>query len=79
MMATSYWCASGSPAGTAVFNLIIDSMADGTNCILHKCAGDTQLGGAVTGVQRDFGSLENRADRNFTMFSKSKYKVLHLG
>lgn len=79
MMATSYWWASGSPTGTAVFNLIIDGMADGTNCLLHKCASDAQLGGAVTGVQRDFGSLENRADRNFKMFSKSKYKALQLG
>lgn len=68
-----------------MFNLFTDDLADGTDCILNKCADDTKLEGAVStlesraAIQRDFDRLEKWPDRNFMKFNKGKYKVLHLG
>jgi len=71
-----------------VFNLFIDDLTGGTDCILNNFADDTKLGqgeGAVNTlesravIQRDFNRLEKWAVRNFVKFKKGKYQVLHLG
>jgi len=71
--------------GKILFNIFINDLHDGAECILSKFADDTKLGGAAdtpegaAAIQRDLDRLEKTADRNLTRFNRGKCTVLHLG
>ena len=73
---------SGFAQGSILFNIFLDYMDDGTECIIAKFVDGTKLGGEVgksegrAPIQRDLNRLENRANKNHTKFNKAKCKVL---
>ncbi|CAM5075615.1 unnamed protein product [Natator depressus] len=74
----------GLVLGPVLFNIFINDLEDGVDCILTKFAEDTKLGGEVDTladmdrIQRALDKLEDWAKRNLMRFKKDKCKVLHL-
>jgi len=77
--------AQGSVLGSILFNIFINNLDDGAECILCKFADDTKPGGVAdrpegrAAIQRDHNRLEKWADRDLIKFSKGNCKDLHLG
>ena len=73
---------SGFAQGSILFNIFLDYMGDGTECIITKFVNGTKLGGKVdksegrAAIQRDLNRLENWARKNHKKFNKDKSKVL---
>jgi len=80
---------SNVPQGSVLypvpFNILINALDNGADCILSMFAGKKKLGGAADtpegfdAIQMDLVSLEKWADNNLMKFNKDKCKVLHLG
>lgn len=60
----------GLTQGPMMFNVFINNLGDGTECILSKFAQNTKLGGTVQG---DVDGAEKQGDRNLMKFNKKKY------
>lgn len=64
-----------------LFNIFINDLVDGAECILSKFTDhpklDTSEGHAA--IQMDLNSLENWTEWNLMKLSKRKYTGLHLG
>jgi len=71
--------------GLVLFNIFINDINDGMECILSKFTDHTKLSGVVDikeggdATQRDLNRLKRWAQVNLMRFNTAKYKVLHLG
>ncbi|KAK4826204.1 hypothetical protein QYF61_006148 [Mycteria americana] len=81
--ATSGW--QPVTSGPVLFNIFINNLDAGVECIISKFADDTKLGGDVDSLegqealQMDLDRLEHRAMINGVKINKSKCWTLHLG
>lgn len=73
---------SGFTQGSILFNIFLDFINGGTECIITKFMDGTKLGGEVdksegrVPIQRHLNRPENWANKNHMKFNKDKCKVL---